>query len=154
MELRAPTRVASSFYQTLLINSRPVKVVTEWIQLPYLSVISRTGPAFVIPIHEDTRQKLDEVETFVKAHYNLPADLQQQDSYYKPLSGHSPMTVKMKDHCCCFVYHPHDDFEIVSIRHFPVSQKGWYRFTINVSSVYIAPHQEDVCVSIIPRVVS
>ena len=154
MELRAPTRVGEAspvFYQTLLSHSRPAKVVTDWIKLPFLNVVSRTAPVFVIPIHEDTRQKLDEVETFVKTHYSLPADL-NRERHYKPLSRQSPMHVMMKEYCCCLVYDTSDDFDLMPIRYFPVQQAGWYRFTIYVSAVCITPHQEEYYASIIPQV--
>ena len=140
------------FYQKLYKQSRLATVTTSWLELPRLMVMSRWKPCAEIPMHVVFRHRLDEVDNFINTECKLPSELCHLSKNYHQLLSGSRCFVPIRDHCCVWTYVTSDDFDPIAIEHFNHQQKGWYRFTINVSLVSYYPHQEDCHVSIIPHV--
>ena len=157
MELGQRTRVEGSdelprFYVRLTTNNRRTNVETSWMVLDRLNVFSNhRGVYLSIPIDSVTRQKLDDVETFVKDNVKIPNELLNKGRGYKPLHRSETMNVLVNDPCDCFVYQANKEFDIVSLQRYK-NRRARYKFNIGLTNVYIGPHRDGSSVSIVPYI--
>ena len=147
---------------------------TAWAELPVLPLCSSArGAQVAVPIDVATRQRLDDIEEFVRCNVVVPTELQvyRKSAVYKPLYRGSSLYAKIHEYCNCFVFdvncrsiqmevdedvprfsfHLSKPFDMIPVKDFK-NRCARYRFKLNLSTVYIGPHVNGSLVSLIPSI--
>ena len=147
---------------------------TAWTELSVLPLSSSMrGAQVAVPIDVATRQRLDDIEEFVRSNVIIPADLQayRKSVVYKSLYRGPSMYMKIHPDCTCFVFdvncrsiqmevdedvpcfsfHLPKPFDMIPVKDFK-NRRARYRFKVNLSTVYIGPHVNGSLVSLIPSI--
>ena len=120
---------------------------------------NRLGVSAMVPIDDNLRNDLNTIEEFVKSEVTLPKELlptwptSSQSTYYRPLYQNDRMCITMGKFCRVMllpdkfiVPYPEDDP--------PKRVEGEYRSRIEVTHVYMGPHQHDKLYSADLRIVN